>query len=83
MTQQHSPSCSLIYHFCPHHAGGLRPSVYVTNFDHPQHVIPPASQPPPHIPTIYRVLRCSDRKLAAAIMNNLVDQAHIGGGILT
>ena len=69
------PSCILP----PAGIGGIRPSVFVVNFDLPQHVIPPASQPPPAIPTIYRVLRCADRKVAAPILNNLVDQAHIGG----
>ena len=63
----------------PAGGGAYKPQVYVVNFDLPQHTIPPANQPPPSVPTLYRLLSCPDKRLAAPILNNLVDQAHIGG----
>lgn len=60
----------------------MTPQVYVVNFDHPLHNVPPASQPPASLSTVYRLLSCSDRKAAAPILNNLVDAAHIGGAPL-
>lgn len=54
--------------------------MYVCNFDLPQHSIPAAAQPPAALPTLYRLLSVSEARLAAPILNNLVDQAHIGGG---
>lgn len=57
----------------------MKPQVVVVNFDHPLHTIPPAAQPPASMPTLYRLLSCDDRRVAAPILNNLVDAAHIGG----
>ncbi|PRW20506.1 structural maintenance of chromosomes 6B isoform A [Chlorella sorokiniana] len=58
---------------------GMRfsPEVYVCNFDLPQHSIPGGAQPPPAMPTLYRLLSVSEARLAAPIMNMLVDTAHI------
>lgn len=62
-----------------HHAGArYSPQVYVCNFDLPQHNIPAGAQPPPALPTLYRLLTVSEARLAAPIMNMLVDTAHIG-----
>ncbi|PSC67130.1 structural maintenance of chromosomes 6B, partial [Micractinium conductrix] len=55
----------------------FKPTVYVARFDLPQHTVPPAAQPPPSVPTVYRLLSCTDRKVAAPVMNILVDLAHI------
>lgn len=49
------------------------------NFDLPQHTIPAGAQPPAALPTLYRLLSVTDAKLAAPILNMLVDTAHIGG----
>lgn len=67
----------------PTHPAGVRfsPQVYVCNFDLPQHNIPAGAQPPPTLPTLYRLLSVSEARLAAPIMNMLVDTAHIGGWI--
>ncbi|KAI3430279.1 hypothetical protein D9Q98_004875 [Chlorella vulgaris] len=59
------------------HPQALKPSVYVADFDTPPHIIPPASQPPPSVASVYRVLACADKRLAAPILNSLVDHAHI------
>lgn len=55
------------------------PQVFICNFDLPQHSIPAAAQPPPNLPTIYRLLSVSEVRLAAPILNMLVDTSHIGG----
>ena len=55
-----------------------RPNVCVVNFDLPVHSIPASQQPPPSLPTLLRLLSCTDNKLAGPVMNNLIDQAHIG-----
>ena len=55
-----------------------RPNVYVVNFDFPVHSVPDSQQPPASLPTLLRLLSCTDSKLAGPIMNNLIDQAHIG-----
>ncbi len=57
----------------------MKPQVFVVNFDHPLHTIPPSAQPPAGLPTIFRLLSCDDSRVAAPVLNNLVDAAHIGG----
>ncbi|KAL4424708.1 hypothetical protein ABPG77_000051 [Micractinium sp. CCAP 211/92] len=61
------------------HFGGqpMKPQVFVVNFDHPLHTIPPSAQPPAGLPTIFRLLSCDDSRVAAPVLNNLVDAAHI------
>ncbi|KAL4422537.1 hypothetical protein ABPG75_008734 [Micractinium tetrahymenae] len=73
------PDARLLRQMINQHFGGqpMKPQVYVVNFDHPMHTIPPAAQPPASLPTVYRLLSCDDRKVAAPIVNNLVDSAHI------
>lgn len=78
VVQLASGSASL---FTPPAGAKFRPQVFVVSFDLPQHVIPAAHQPPPTLPTLYRLLSVGDRRLAPPILNNLVDQLHIGGWV--
>lgn len=48
-------------------------TVVVSNFDVPQHSMPPQKLPPPQLNTLAKELSCTDPENAATVMNFLVD----------
>lgn len=48
-------------------------TVVVSNFDVPQHSMPPQKLPPPQLNTLAQELSCTDPTVAATVMNFLVD----------
>lgn len=50
------------------------PPVTISRFDVPQHTISPERTPPQDKLTILHILRCTDPKLQAVVMNAIVDQ---------
>jgi len=54
-----------------------RPRICVMNLKLPMHTVPDGRQPMANLPTVLRVLRCSDRSVENAVINFLIDNARI------
>ena len=66
----HCPAPTL-HTSCP--PGMTRPRICITRFDIPPHVVHPNQQPPPHVPTVMRLLSCNHPDRSHLIMNYLID----------